>query len=139
MAVPPSEGVVEAVSGGLRRGRLEWQRREAERGVVDRKPRRQRAGGAGVRAGDGGEGGRDAELAGAAGAVAGGRHHGDANVARGVPLTGVEVIIPTSLQGDAARYVQAGGKGERDAILHAADHLRLKAARVDREPGIDDD
>jgi hypothetical protein len=35
--------------------------------------------------------------------------------------------------------VQAGGEGQRDAVLYAADHLRLQAARVDGEPGVDDD
>lgn len=35
--------------------------------------------------------------------------------------------------------MQAGGKRQRDAVLHAADHLRLEAARVDGEPGVDDD
>ena len=75
----------------------------------------------------------------AARAVAGGPHRPRPRRPAGCSTRACRVVVAAALERDAARDVQAGGERQRDAVLYAADHLRLQAARVDGEPGVDDD
>ncbi|WP_345404062.1 hypothetical protein [Nonomuraea salmonea] len=75
--------------------------------MVDRERGRHGAGGAAVGAGDGGHRRGHGQLARTAGLVGGVGHDDDPHVGRGVPLAGVEVVVPARLEEGAVAQVQA--------------------------------
>ena len=118
-------------------GRDEGLGLEGELLVVDREVRRDGPGRPRVGAGHRGEGGGHAGLPGAAGLLLRRRHHDHLDLGRGVPLARVEVVVPAGLEEVAVAQVQAGGQRQGDAVVDAALHLGLEAARVDRQAHVD--